>query len=117
MPADSVFANSADGETDAAEADAANDAAEAASHTFLTVDGLSDGCSAADCAAFLRGECDAALVQTVAAATESDATDRIATSLLNLSIGRPVYGRLAFTECSEVPMIDRRVRSGAWFEL
>ena len=55
---------------DAAEADAANDAAEAASHTFLTVDGLSDGCSAADCAAFLRGECDAALVQTVAAATD-----------------------------------------------
>ena len=112
-----ILAARADGETDAAEADAANDAAEAASHTFLTVDGLSDGCSAADCAEFLRGECDAALVQTVAAATESDATDRIATSLLNLSIGRPVYGRLAFTECSEVPMIDRRVRSGAWFEL
>lgn len=100
-----ILAARADGETDAAEADAANDAAEAASHTFLTVDGLSDGCSAADCAAFLRGECDAALVQTVAAATESDATDRIATSLLNLSIGRPVYGRLAFTECSEVPMM------------
>ena len=92
-----ILAARADGETDAAEADAANDAAEAASHTFLTVDGLSDGCSAA--------ECDAALVQTVAAATESDATDRIATSLLNLSIGRPVYGRLAFTECSEVPMM------------
>ncbi len=100
-----ILAARADGETGAAEADAANDAAEAASHTFLTVDGLSDGCSAADCAAFLRGECDAALVQTVAAATESDATDRIATSLLNLSIGRPVYGRLAFTECSEVPMM------------
>ena len=92
-----ILAARADGETDAAEADAAN--------AFLTVDGLSDGCSAADCAAFLRGECDAALVQTVAAATESDATDRIATSLLNLSIGRPVYGRLAFTECSEVPMM------------
>ena len=56
-----ILAARADGETDAAEADAANDAAEAASHTFLTVDGLSDGCSAADCAAFLRGECDAAL--------------------------------------------------------
>ena len=65
-----ILAARADGETDAAEADAANDAAEAASHTFLTVDGLSDGCSAADCAAFLRGECDAALVQTVAAATD-----------------------------------------------
>ena len=51
-----ILAARADGETDAAEADAANDAAEAASHTFLTVDGLSDGCSAADCAAFLRGE-------------------------------------------------------------
>lgn len=47
-----ILAARADGETDAAEADAANDAAEAASHTFLTVDGLSDGCSAADCAAF-----------------------------------------------------------------
>ena len=65
-----ILAARADGETDAAEADAANDAAEAASHTFLTVDGLPDGCSAADCAAFLRGECDAALVQTVAAATD-----------------------------------------------
>ena len=112
-----ILAARADGETDAAEADAANDAAEAASHTFLTVDGLSDGCSAADCAAFLRGECNAALVQTVAAATESDATDRIATSLLNLVHWSTGLRQTRFYGMQRSPNDDRRVRSGAWFEL
>ena len=72
---------------------------------FLSADKLSGGCTAADCAAFLRNEAPAALVDTVKSTLLTPTQENLERAMIRLAAGYPVYGGLSFTECPEVPMI------------
>ena len=73
---------------------------------FTTAEALPGGCSAADCAAYLRGEADSALTAAVSQRLYTDSPENTARALLRLSVGYPLYGGLSFTECREIPMMD-----------
>jgi len=73
--------------------------------SFLDASKIEGGCTAADCAAFLRDEASPLLVDTVSSALLNPSQENLERALLRLAAGFPVYGALSFTECSEVPMI------------
>lgn len=72
---------------------------------FLSASKIDGGCTAADCAAFLRGEASSALVDTVKSTLLTPSQENMERALLRLAAGFPLYGGLSFTPCPEVPMI------------
>jgi len=72
---------------------------------FLDASDFANGCTAADCAAFLRNEAPAELVDTVTSTLMNPTQENMERAMIRLAAGYPVYGALSFTECPEVPMI------------
>lgn len=60
---------------------------------------------ASDAAAFLRGDATKADLSQALSFSKNNNQELTGNNLLHLATGAPLYGRLSFTECDEVPMI------------
>lgn len=79
--------------------------AEASTERFLTKFKLSSGCTAADCAQYLRGNASQELISTVSSAMNKADENTLPRMLLRLAADYPVYGPVSYTECGEVPLM------------
>ena len=73
---------------------------------FLTKHKLENGCTAADCASYLRGSCDESLVSAVKARVYKANETALPRILLRLAANYPVYGGVSYIECDEVPLME-----------